>query len=181
MLERRGNTIRARHILIKPAITESDLMMTKTKLDSIKNLIAIDSISFQKAVKRHGYDKVESYNNNGRMKNRRTGNTFFETDQLEDPDIYLEIIDLNVDELSNTMEFKDFGGETMFRIIQLQNMTRPHKANLKQDYDKIKRIAKESKKAEYFESWIIERKAETFVKIMAEDLKGCPNMDTYKM
>jgi len=180
MLERRGNSIRAKHILIKPKLTDADFQNAKDLLDSVKNLIKIDSLTFEKAVKRYSFEKAESYNNNGRMKNRNTGNTFFQTDQL-DPDVYLEIIDLNVGELSNIIEYKDYSGETMFRIVKLQNMTRPHKANLAQDYDKIKRFAKESKKAEYFQSWVTEKKAVTFVKIMDDSFKNCTQLEGYKL
>ncbi len=178
MLERRGNTIRARHILIKPDLTESDFEMAKNLLDSVKNLIQMDSISFESAVKRFSDEGTESYNNNGRMKNRTTGNTFFETDDL-DPDIYFEIIDMKTDELSNIIEFKGFSGDTKFRIVKLQTITKPHKANLDQDYDKIKQFAKESKKAEYFQTWITDKKKDTFVEIVSE-YNFCNILDQYK-
>lgn len=177
MLERRGNSIRARHILIKPELTDADFEKAKVRLDSIKNLIEIDSISFEKAVKKFSNEDTESYNNNGRMKNRATGNTFFETDDL-DPDIYFEIIDMNVGDLSNIIEFKDFAGETMFRIVKLQNITKPHKANLQQDYDKIKQFAKESKKAEYFQNWIQTKKKETYVEVVPE-FQSCEMLQDY--
>ena len=177
MLERRGNTIRARHILIKPELTEEDFEKAKTTLDSVKTLIEVDSISFEKAVKKYSDKDAESYNNNGRMKNRATGNTFFETDDL-DPDIYFEIIDLEPQGISNIIEFKDFSGETKFRIVKLQNITKPHKANLQQDYDKIKQYAKESKKAEYFQNWITTKKKETFVEVVPE-FQHCEMLQEY--
>lgn len=163
-LERRGNNVRARHILIKPDLTETDLLKARNKLDSIKNLIEIDSLSFEEAVKKFGNDKTESYNNNGRMKNRATGNNFFRTEEL-DPDVYFEIIDLEENEISKVIEDKDFGGEPQFRILQLQSITKPHKANLKQDYDKISQFAKQGKKAEYFNRWIMEKMEETFIEV----------------
>jgi len=178
MLERRGNSIRARHILIKPELTEADFQRAKNELDSIKQLIEADSITFEKAVKRYSDKDTESYNNNGRMKNRATGNTFFETDDL-DPDVYFEIIDLDKGQLSGIIEYKNYAGETRFRIVQLQNITKPHKANLEQDYDKIKTYAKESKKAEYFQAWIKEKKQNTFVEIMS-DYGHCDIADQYK-
>jgi len=178
MLERRGNSIRARHILIKPELTEADFQLARNELDSIKALIEADSLTFEAAVKRFSDKDSESYNNNGRMKNRATGNTFFETDDL-DPDVYFEIIDLQEGQLSGVIEFKSYSGETRFRIVQLQTITKPHKANLVQDYDKIKTYAKESKKAEYFQSWIKEKKKETYVNIMA-DFAHCDIVDQYK-
>lgn len=176
-LERRGNNVRARHILIKPDLTETDLAAARSKLDSIKNLIEIDSISFTDAVKKFGDKKTESYNNNGRIKNRGSGNNFFRTDEL-DPDVYFEIIDLEPGQLTKVIQDKDFGGETRFRILQLQSITKPHKANLKQDYDKISLYAKEGKKAEYFSNWVIEKMAETFIEVIPL-YKSCDNLSDY--
>lgn len=165
LLERRGNSRRARHILITPELTENDYAKAKSRLDSVKQLLEVDSISFERAVKLYSADDVESYNNNGRMKNRKTGNTFFETSDIEDPDVYLEIIDLKVGEYSNVQEYTSPDGSKRYRLLQLQSITKPHKANLTQDYDKIKNFAKESKKAEYFQNWLIEKKKSTYVKI----------------
>ncbi|MEM9546115.1 MAG: peptidylprolyl isomerase [Bacteroidota bacterium] len=176
-LERRGNNVRARHILIKPDLTESDLAKARNKLDSVKNLIELDSISFINAVKRFGNKKAESYNNNGRIKNRATGNNFFRTDEL-DPDVYFEIIDLEPGQITKPLEDKDFSGETRFRIIMLQSITKPHKANLKQDYDKISLYAKEGKKAEYFNSWVEEKMGETFIEVIPL-YKECGNLSGY--
>jgi len=176
-LERRGNNVRARHILIKPELTETDLAKARNKLDSIRNLIELDSISFENAVKKFGDKKTESYNNNGRIKNRATGNNFFRTEEL-DPDVYFEIIDLEVGDLTKVMQDKDFGGEPRFRILQLQSITKPHKANLEQDYDKISQFAKEGKKAEYFNSWVTEKLEETFIEVNPM-YSSCENMKRY--
>lgn len=176
-LERRGNNVRARHILIKPDLTETDMSNARAKLDSIKNLIEIDSISFADAVKKFGDKKTESYNNNGRIKNRATGNNFFRTDEL-DPDVYFEIIDLEKGNLTKVLEDKDFGGEPRFRILQLQSITKPHKANLKQDYDKISQFAKEGKKAEYFSTWVTEKLEETFIEVNPR-YNSCDNLKVY--
>lgn len=176
-IERRGNNVRARHILIKPDLTETDLAKARAHLDSIKNLIEIDSITFINAVKRFGDKKAESYSNNGRIKNRATGNNFFRTDEL-DPDVYFEIIDLEPGKLTKVLEDKDLGGELQYRIIQLQSITKPHKANLQQDYDKISLYAKEGKKAEYFSNWVIEKMDETFIEVISL-YKDCENLTKY--
>ena len=51
LLERRGNTIHSRHILIKPKINDKDLDKAKAKLDSVKREVVKDSLSFSEAVK----------------------------------------------------------------------------------------------------------------------------------
>lgn len=176
-LERRGNNVRARHILIKPDLTETDMSLARAKLDSIRNLIALDSISFADAVKKFSDKKAESYNNNGRIKNRATGNNFFRTEEL-DPDVYFEIIDLEKDELTKVIQDKDFAGEPRFRLLQLQSITKPHKANLQQDYDKISQYAKEGKKAEYFSNWVESKMEETFIEVNPI-YNTCENLSQY--
>jgi peptidyl-prolyl cis-trans isomerase SurA len=177
MLERRGNSVRARHILIKPEITEADNEAARNLLDSVRNLIAVDSITFEYAVKKYSNKKTESYNNNGRIKNRATGNNFFRTEELE-YDSYIEIIDMKPGDLSSVLEAKDITGEKQYRILQLQSITDPHQASLKTDYDKISQYAKEGKKAEYFSTWIDEKMKETFIEV--NPLYGkCDNLKQY--
>lgn len=174
LIERRGNTIHARHILIKPDITDADRALAKEKLMEIKKEIEIDSITFERAVVKYGTDEVPSHSNSGRMKNPKTQNTFFETDQL-DADIYLAIIDMDVEDVSEPMEVLQPRGETFYRIIQLKSITKPHRASLEQDYDKISRFAKESKKAKYYSDWVEKQLAKTFIKV-DERYNTCPNL-----
>ena len=133
-------------------------------MDSVRTLILADSITFEMAVKKFSDKKAESYNNNGRIKNRATGNNFFRTEELA-YDEYIEIIDMKPGELTTVLEGKDFVGERQYRILQLQSITEPHQANLKQDYSKISLFAKEGKKAEYFSSWVEEKMKETYIEL----------------
>jgi len=177
LLERRGNTIHTRHILIKPNITFADNDLAKEKLEEIKKEIEVDSITFEQAVKKYGSDDVQSYSNSGRMKNPATQNTFFETDQLE-ADIYLEIIDLEVEEITNVMEVLGPTGDISYRIVQLKSRTRPHRANLKEDYDKISKFAKESKKSIYFNDWVTKKLETTYIKV-DDRYASCPNLERW--
>ncbi|WP_235297307.1 peptidylprolyl isomerase [Portibacter marinus] len=163
-LGRRGNLIKTRHILITPEVTEADLERTKMFLDSIGNLIMQDSISFSAAVKKYGNEKVESYNNNGRMTNPQTNTTFYSTNDLP-PEIYFAIEDLEVGDVSAPIEYQDRKGDPMFRIVLLESKTKPHIANLKQDYSRLREFAIESKKNEYFNEWIISKLNSTYMEV----------------
>ncbi|RMF31311.1 MAG: peptidylprolyl isomerase [Bacteroidetes bacterium] len=174
LLERRGNTIHTRHILIKPEITDADLEKTRQYLDSVRTLILQDSITFSEAVKKFGYEEVQSYNNDGRMVNPATGNTFFEIADLE-PDIFFTIDTMEVGEISQPFPFTTPGGETYFRIVQLQSRTDPHVANLEQDYSKIQRAAIEEKKSRYLNDWIAETVRNTYIRIDPM-FASCPNL-----
>lgn len=72
---------------------------------------------------------------------------------------------MEVDDVSNVMEVLTPSGEYMYRIVQLKSITKPHRANLTEDYDKISNFAKENKKAQYFNEWVTEKIASTYIKI----------------
>lgn len=177
LMGRRGNSINVRHILLRPEITEEDFDVVRRKLDSIRTLILKDSISFSFAVKRFSYDKAQSYNNDGRMVNPVTGNTFFEVGDL-DPDIYFAIDTLKIKGMTASLEFRDPSGEVQFHIIQMQSKTPPHKANLLQDYSKIQKASIESKKNEYINLWIDDKIGSTFIRL-EQKYASCPTLDIW--
>lgn len=175
MIERRGNNIHVKHILVKPNITDADLEVARIKLDSIKSDIETGKQSFEQAVKQYSNDEVPSYHNNGRMQNPNTGKTSFETAELPS-DIYFAIEELEVGDITEPLEYPLPTGETYYRLIKLESKTKPHKASLEQDYTKILNFAKESKKNEYFSKWLEEKLKETYVEIDRRYVV-CPDID----
>jgi len=163
LLERRGNTIKLRHILIIPEVTEEDIQTTKELLDSVKMLITNDSLPFEYAVKRFSDDEAQSYTNAGRMLNPDTGDTFWETGQLP-YQLYFAIDGLEEGDLSDIVEVEE-RGEKVFKVLQLQTKTRPHRASLDTDFNRIKQFAQESKKSEYFEDWMLNKVDNTLIEI----------------
>jgi peptidyl-prolyl cis-trans isomerase SurA len=162
LIERRGNTVRAKHVLIKPEITADDLTLAKNKLDSIRQLIASDSMTFETAVMKFSLKNLPSYSNSGRVKNQNTNNTFFAADDL-DPDTYFAIFELKPGQLSTPLSIQLPDGQKAFRLIKLNTISKPHKANLREDFDKIAGFAKEGKKNEYFLKWLKKKREETFI------------------
>jgi peptidyl-prolyl cis-trans isomerase SurA len=163
LIERRGNKIHMRHILVKPDITEDDRTLAKEKLDSIRQLI-VDGADFLEMVKEHSLEDVPSYSNNGMLQNPNTGKTIFPMSELPS-NVYFAIEDLEVNELTETLDYSLPTAETYYRIIKLMTKTRPHKASLDQDYTKILNYAKESKKSIYFADWLESKLAGTYIDI----------------
>ena len=164
MIERRGNNIHCRHILIKPEITQEDIEKAKNDLDSIRTLIVNDSISFSAAVKKFSDKKEYSYDNNGLLANPRTGSTIFEIGEL-DSEIYFAEDKLKVGEISKPFERKDQTGEISYCIIKLLSRSAPHKANLTQDYKKISEAALEQKRSAYLIEWLVSHADQTRIEI----------------
>jgi peptidyl-prolyl cis-trans isomerase SurA len=177
LIGRRGNSIHTRHILVKSEITEADLDLTMHKLDSVRQLLIMDSITFSKAVKRFGYKEVQSFNNDGKMVNGGSGNAFFEIGDL-DPAIYFTIDTMKVGEFSKPFSFTDPRGETYYRIINLQSRSLPHVASLDKDYYKIQMAATEQKKSTHTAKWVGETVGSTFIRV-DDTLRTCPNMDKW--
>ena len=177
-IERRGNAVHARHILIKPRITEADNQKAVAKLDSVRQLILNDSISFSAAVKKFSSEKTQSYNNDGRIVNPQTGNTYFETSQLE-PDIYFTIDTMDVGSISAPYLTQVPGTDATYSIIQLQSRTSPHVASLKQDYNKIQTAALEQKKGVYLSGWVEEKVEATFIKV-DDRYNTCPTIEKWQ-
>ncbi len=175
--ERRGNTIRVSHILLTPEITDADIEKSRVYLDSVANLVRVDSFTFSYAVKRFGNEDVQSYNNDGRMTNPASGNTFFEIGDL-DPDVYFTIDEMQPDEISEVMEFKGPRGEEQLRVVQLQSRSSPHKASLARDYAKIQDATKNAKQQEYLSNWIEKTIGSTFVMI-DERYHQCPSVKNW--
>ena len=164
LIERRGNTINLRHILVKPEITEEDLVLAEQVLDSVRHLVSIDTLNFGKAVTKFSDKNQQSFNNSGNVVNPATGNTFFEIGDL-DPDVYFAIDSLEINEITKPIGFLSPTGEKMFKIVRLLSRSEPHKANLSSDYSRIQKAALESKKNVYISSWVEEKVSSTYIEI----------------
>lgn len=162
MIERRGEYVNVRHILLRPKVSPYDLAQAKVKLDSISGLIKANKITFDEAVTRYSDDP--SKNNGGILINPMTGTSLFETDQL-DPKVAFVIDKLEVGEISEPVQFQTQENKDAYRILYMKKKTEPHKANLKQDYDKIQAWATEDKKQKVINKWIKDKAAQTYVKI----------------
>ncbi|MEO1625465.1 MAG: peptidylprolyl isomerase, partial [Bacteroidota bacterium] len=117
-------------------------------------------------------------NNDGTMINPKTGNSFFEIGDL-DPDVYFTLDTMEINDISAPFSFRQPTGETYYRMVLLKSRTSPHKANLQQDYSKIKDAALESKKSGFINDWVIQKIGQTYITIDAS-YEGCPNLGPWR-
>ena len=178
LIERRGNTIHARHILIKTEITEEDVADSKHVLDSVRLRILKDSLTFSAAVKQFGDKNSQSFHSDGRLTNPANGTNIFETRDL-DPDTYFAIDSMKVNSICKPIEISLPTGEKYYRIVRLLSKTVPHKANLLQDYNKIQIAALDQKKNGALVKWI-ERKAKNTFFYVDPIYRGCTNLEKWR-
>lgn len=170
MIERKGEYINVRHILLQPKVSLASMTRAKNFLDSIANLIEQKKMTFADAVLRFSDDP--SRNNGGLMINSITGNSKFETSQL-DPKVFFVIDKLKVGEISSPVLYKTDRGKEEYRIYYLKSRTLPHKADMQEDYAEIHDMALNQKKMDVINNWIKERIVKTYISI-DEAYQRCP-------
>jgi len=168
-IERRGEYINVRHILLQPKVALPNLNRAKTVLDSVSQLIIKKQITFEQAVLQYSDDPNK--NNGGLMINNVTGNTRFEMSQL-DPKIFFVVDKLKVGDLSTPVLSTERGKQD-YRVYYLKERTNPHKANLEEDYARIQQLALDKKKIQVIDEWISTRINATYVRI-TENYRNCP-------
>ena len=163
LLEKRGEELDLRHILIKPKLTQENLQEAKNFLDSVSVAIANGEMTFEEASRRFSDDEQTRFNG-GQMSNFQSGNNKFEVSQL-DRGLFALISTLENDEISEASFYRTEDQREAFRIVRLDANYEPHKANLDLDFTRIKGFALQQKQAKTVEDWKNEKLADTFVKI----------------
>lgn len=162
MVNRRGQQFNIRHILIKPNISSNAVEKAKTKLDSIIQFMAKDTLSFEQlAIK---YSEDESKNNGGVIVNPQTGSSSFVLEELEFS-VSSTIDGLKENEYSKPTVFVSFDGRKGCRIINVDRIIEEHQANLKEDYDRIQSVALQEMKAQALNEWKKDKLKETYIDI----------------
>lgn len=170
LIKRKGDFINVRHILIETKVSPVSMQLAKKQLDSIYNLIEEGSLTFEEAAMRYSID--DSKFSGGVALNPQTGGAVFSGETI-DKDLFFKLDKMNVGEiLPPTMYMKE-RTKRAYRIVRLDKRTKPHKANLQTDYDKIQNIALEDKKRKVIGLWITEKSDKTFINISDASFKSC--------
>ncbi len=170
LIKRKGDFINVRHILIMTKVSPLSLKRTKDKMDSIYQQISSGELTFKEAALK--YSDEDSKYNGGIAINKQSGSNIFTPDQIG-KELFFYLEKMNVGEISKPMLFDKKKNVKAYRIVKLDKRTKPHKANLEQDYDKIQIMALNKKKSEAINSWIQKKSEKTYIVILDKDLKNC--------
>jgi peptidyl-prolyl cis-trans isomerase SurA len=170
LIDRRGEQVNVRHILLQPAASEQAKAEAKSFLDSLALVIRTDTLDFRTAAIIHTDDK-DTRMGGGLVINPETGGSRFELDQLN-PVQYQAVRDMKVGEIAGPLESTDRQGKTFYKLLYLNSQTSPHRANLKEDYAFIRGLALNQKKLRILDEWVAERRNETYIRIN-EAYKNC--------
>jgi peptidyl-prolyl cis-trans isomerase SurA len=172
LIDRNGDLINTRHILIKPKIKPDQTARALSKLDSIADLIRKDSIKFADAAIRFSNHK-DSRINGGKFVSSDPSerDTWFTLEELN-PEMYIKVRDLKVSEISDPFRTTDENNNVVFRIVRLDNEIPAHRASLKDDYQNLYSAALLNKQTKIYDDWVKKKVGTTYIKI-SEEFKSC--------
>ncbi|GAF05121.1 peptidyl-prolyl cis-trans isomerase SurA [Saccharicrinis fermentans DSM 9555 = JCM 21142] len=171
MLDRKGERIHVRHILLKPKVSADANKNAISKLDSISDLIHKEELSFEEAALYYSMDK-DTRNNGGLMVNMRTQSSNFELSSIQQPQLAKELQKLKEGEISKPFGIKDDKGHNVYVIIKQKRKIDPHRANLKDDYQLVQNIMTEKRRQDAVNEWIREKQQDTYITIH-DDWRDC--------
>lgn len=177
LIERRGDKIHARHILIKPEIGYAEMDVAKNRADSIRQVFLTDTLTFQELVEKYS-ENDESKKRGGNVYNPKDNTTTFEIGEL-DPTTYFAVDNVAIGELSKPVETTEKDGSKTYRLLYVFNRTKPHKANLTDDYTRFANVVENQKQQESLKKWATKYIPETYIKI-DDNYKNCEQMEKWQ-
>jgi peptidyl-prolyl cis-trans isomerase SurA len=164
LIEKRGDRINCRHILLKPQVSIADKEKGIHRLDSISNLIRENKLTFEQGVINFSQDKNTAMNA-GLMLNEKNNTSKFEYQDLA-PEIAKVVYNMNVGEISKPFSMIDKAtNKEIVAVVKLKSKVENHKANLTDDYQTLKTLYENKKKQEFLNNWIAKKQKETYISI----------------
>ena len=166
LIEKRGDRINTRHILLKPKVEEKDLEASLLRLDSIAKDIRNAKFSFDEAATFISQDK-DTRNNHGLMANPNSGTARFEMQELAQvsQEVAKTVEGLNVGEISEPFTMINNKGKEICAIVKLKARIDGHKATITEDYQRLKSIVQSKLGEEKLQKWIVDKQKSTYVRI----------------
>lgn len=164
LLENRGTTFNTRHILLIPKASDEDLAKAEKYLDSLKKEIQETRLDFARAAKDYSDDRGTS-DNGGFFKDPATNSSRLTLRTLEDPVLYFTLDSMSVGSMTPPLRFDDPREGTKVRILYYKAKYPAHRANLEDDYEKMKAATLRRKEEEILGKWFITAKEDVFIDV----------------
>ena len=172
LIEKRGDRINTRHILLKPKVADKDLTDAIHRLDSVRtDIVDNHKFSFEEAARYISQDK-DTRNSNGVMVNSQTGTTRFEMSQLPQ-EVARVVGQMEPGQVSEPFIMRDpTRDREIVAIVKLTNRIDAHRANLSDDYQQIKDMYENSAREKMVQDWLKNKIRDTYVRI-EDGWRGC--------
>ena len=170
-IDKRGDQVNVRHILLTPKVNEKDLREATVRLDSLRKEIVAGKFPFEDAARYVSQDK-DTKNNRGVMVNPQTGSPRFEMQELP-PEVARRVEMMKPGDVSEAFIMKDTKrNKDIVAIVKLTSRVPGHKANLSDDYNMLKEMYEAKRKEEILKEWVERKIKDTYVKI-ADGWQNC--------
>jgi peptidyl-prolyl cis-trans isomerase SurA len=164
LIDRKGNQINVRHILVKPGTSPDEILNAKERLVKVReDILTHDTLTFTLAAQLYSDDKTTK-NNGGIIINPASSTPQFEIEQLE-PSVFFVIDKMKAGEISQPVPFQTPDGRDGYRLLLLKIRTEPHRANLKEDYARIQNFALSEKQNKIINKWIADKIKVTHINV----------------
>ena len=161
--ERKGEILKASHILIIPSRSTNGDSLAIAKLNKALDLVSSDSLTFEQAAILFSEDR-STKDCGGCISNPQTGELRIPMDLL-DADLFFKIDEMEEGEISDPMEYMMPDGSPAFHVLYLKNKIPPHVPNMKDDYNKIYNATIQVKQAQVFDEWLTSAKKNIYIHI----------------
>lgn len=180
LIARRGELVDVRHVLVTAKVSNQDVLEAKNILDTIYQNIMDGKITFCAACAKYSDDK-ETKNSCGIMQNVAAGSTRFEIEEIGQTDASLvPMLDrLEVGGITKPILNQSPDGKQSFKIVYLKTRTEPHKANLKDDYQRLQNLAQMHKQKSTVDTWVNKKLRAMYVHI-DDEYKNYPFRHNWK-
>lgn len=164
LIEKRGDKINTRHILLRPKVSDKELTDGLTRLDSLRSDILKKEVTFEQAAQYISQDKDTRYNQ-GIMYNQLSGSTKFEMSQLPQ-EVAKQVDKLQIGEISEPFIMIDaHTNREVVAIVKLKNRIEGHRATLRDDYETLKTNYEAYAKNKIISEWIENKINSTYIYI----------------
>ena len=172
LIDKRGDKINCRHILLKPKVSYDEIDAASLRLDSISNDIRKGKFTFEQAVAFLSDDK-DTKNNQGLMSNSTAEGMTSRFKMKELPTEVARVVDtLKVGELSTPFQMINSKGKNVVAVVKLKSRTEEHKAKITEDFQVMKEIVLNKEREKTINNWVANKIKHTYVR-MSDRYKNC--------
>ncbi len=172
LIEKRGDRINTRHILLKPRVAERDLTIALGRLDTVRtDIVERHRLTFDDAARMVSQDK-DTRLSHGVMVNAETGTTRFEMSQLPQ-EIARAVAGMQPGEISKPFIMRDPKRDReIVAMVKLTSRLDAHQATLSDDYQLIKDMYEQAESSRIVDEWLKDKINQTYIRI-EEGWRGC--------
>lgn len=165
LIDKRGDKIKVRHILMKPQVSDQAVDNCILRLDSIRNDIVSGKFSFDDAASYISDDK-DTRNNKGLMSNATEMSRTSKFRMQDLPSEIAIVVDtMKVGDISAPFSMINNRGKQVCAIVKLKNRVEGHKAKITEDFQVMKAVVEDKRRGEKLHKWVVDKIKATYVRI----------------